>query len=68
MTLQDNSYVLPNLIGTTLCEFKLSTIQPNQVNSSLFTVFELSYARLTKSSTGFPATTRGVSMRSTNQI
>ena len=34
---------------------------PNKVTSSLFTVFVLSYVHLTKISTGFPATTRGVS-------
>jgi len=64
-TSQDSSYVLQNLIGITLC--KSSFIQLNQVTPSLFTVFVLSYAHLTKSLTGFPATTRGVSMRSTNQ-
>ena len=66
MTPQGSFYALQNLIGTILCES--SIIQPNQVTSSLSTVFVLSYAPSTKISTGFPAITRGVSMRITNQM
>jgi hypothetical protein len=64
---QDNSYVLQNLIGTTLCESSKSIVQSNQVTASLFVVFVLSFVHLTQISIGFPATTRGVFMRTTNQ-
>ena len=67
MMSQDDSYVLQNLIGTTLCELSKSIIQSNQVTASLFVVFVPSFAHLRQSSIGFPATTPGVSMRSTNQ-
>jgi hypothetical protein len=66
MMSQDDSYVLQNLIGTTLCE-SLLVHALNQVILPSFTVFMLSYVQPTKILTGFPATTRGVSMQNTSQ-
>ena len=67
MMSQDDSYVLQNLIGTTLCE-SLIVHALNQVILPSFTVFVLSYVQPTKILTGFPATTQDVSMKNMSQM
>jgi hypothetical protein len=54
--IRDNCYVLQSSIGIILCESTIIQPSRDQVISSLLTVFLLSYAHLTKVSTGFPAT------------